>query len=357
MNPLPQNDRRESSAIASRSIAVTFSVSNAQRAIPGPVFWCDLTLDPPEQFSAVPSSSGPPTIAQNVSRSTVSDDVAGAVGRLASVRRRLAAARGDITAAEATFKRGLLEFEQLHMPFEQALLELAYGQLLRRAGQRRAAASQLQAARDRLSALNDRPYLERCDRELAACGLTPAKRSDFDYRRLTAQETAVARLVSTGKGNRQVATELFVSIKTVQFHLTHIYAKLGISSRAELAAKFRDQASAIDVAAQVTSGQSVSWSTPERKAAKSRKGRLRPAPKRRSPTVPLTGQESEVARLVAAGLDTRKVARELFIGIPTVNYHLAHIYHKLGIDSPAELVARSKIAFDAEHLARDRFDL
>ena len=126
------------------------------------------------------------------------------------------------------------------MPFQRALLELAYGQILRRAGQRRAAAHQLQAARDRFAGLKARPYLERCDRELAACGLAPAKRSDFDPSRLTAQESAVARLVALGMGNRQVASELFVSIKTVQFHLTHIYAKLGISTRAELAAQFRD---------------------------------------------------------------------------------------------------------------------
>ena len=163
------------------------------------------------------------------------------VARLARVRGRLAAAQGDISAAEAAFQRGLDEIEQLPMPFERALLELAYGQVLRRAGQRRAAAIKLQAAHDRLSILNARPYLERCDRELAACGLTPAKRSDFDPSRLTAQESAVARLVAAGMGNRQVATELFVSIKTVQFHLTHIYAKLGISSRGELAAQFRDQ--------------------------------------------------------------------------------------------------------------------
>ena len=50
----------------------------------------------------------------------------------------------------------------------------------------------------------------------------------------------MARLVAVGMSNRQVASELFISIKTVQFHLTHIYAKLGVSSRAELAAQFRD---------------------------------------------------------------------------------------------------------------------
>jgi DNA-binding CsgD family transcriptional regulator len=59
---------------------------------------------------------------------------------------------------------------------------------------------------------------------------------------LTAQEGEVARLVAAGMSNRQVASELFVSIKTVQFHLTHIYAKFGVGSRAGLAAQFRDDA-------------------------------------------------------------------------------------------------------------------
>jgi DNA-binding CsgD family transcriptional regulator/tetratricopeptide (TPR) repeat protein len=162
------------------------------------------------------------------------------VARLARVRGRLEAARGDFAAAETAFQRGLADITELAMPFQRALLELAYGQALRRAGQRRAAAHQLQSARDRFNQLMAKPYLERCDRELAACGLAPAKRSTFDPSRLTAQESAVARLVAMGMGNRQVASELFISIKTVQFHLTHIYAKLGINSRAELAAQFRE---------------------------------------------------------------------------------------------------------------------
>jgi DNA-binding NarL/FixJ family response regulator len=61
------------------------------------------------------------------------------------------------------------------------------------------------------------------------------------------QESAVARLVAGGMSNRQVASELFVSVETVQFHLTHIYAKVGVGSRAELAARLRDDTAA-DVA-------------------------------------------------------------------------------------------------------------
>jgi DNA-binding CsgD family transcriptional regulator len=162
------------------------------------------------------------------------------IARLARVRGRLESARGNAGAAEAAFQHGLGQLGQLPVPFERALLELAHGQTLRRAGKRRAAAVDLQAAADRFATLEARPYLERCERELIACGLAPTERRAFDPTRLTAQELAVARLVADGLSNRAVAAELFVSIKTVQFHLTHIYSKLGLSSRAELAARMRE---------------------------------------------------------------------------------------------------------------------
>ncbi|MBV9922432.1 MAG: hypothetical protein JOY78_16505 [Pseudonocardia sp.] len=160
--------------------------------------------------------------------------------RLGRARGRLEAARGRLPNAERAYQDALTALESLPMPFERAQVELAYGQALRRGGQRRAAAAQLQAARDRFAALRAAPFLERCERELRGCGLSPSRRSDFDPGKLTAQEQAVARLVAVGMSNRQVAAELFVSVKTVQFHLTHIYAKLGIGSRAELAAQFRE---------------------------------------------------------------------------------------------------------------------
>jgi DNA-binding CsgD family transcriptional regulator len=166
------------------------------------------------------------------------------VARLARVRGRLEAARGRLPAAEAAFGRAAGALEGVTAPFQWGLLEFVHGQVLRRVGQRRAAAERLSAARERFAGLRARPYLERCEQELAACGLAPAKRSAFDPSRLTAQELAVARLVAVGMSNRQVASELFISIKTVQFHLTHIYAKLGVSSRAELAAQFRNNETA-----------------------------------------------------------------------------------------------------------------
>jgi DNA-binding CsgD family transcriptional regulator/tetratricopeptide (TPR) repeat protein len=157
------------------------------------------------------------------------------IARLARVRGRLEAARGDFQAAEAAFQRGLRHLQPLAIPFERALLELAYGQFLRRSGKRRAAAAQLGSAQGHFISLGARPWLERCDRELMACGLAPAKRRGRDQERLTPQELCVARLAASGLSNREVATELMLSVKTVEFHLSHAYSKLAVRSRKELA--------------------------------------------------------------------------------------------------------------------------
>ena len=158
------------------------------------------------------------------------------IAKLARVRGRVEATLGRREQATAAFKRALEHMEPLGMPYEQALIEYAHGQFLRRNGRRRAAADVLTRARDTFGDLGARPALERCERELATCGLTPAKRSGSPRPDLTPQEQAVARLVATGKTNREVAAELLLSVKTVEVHLTRIYAKLGVSSRSQLAA-------------------------------------------------------------------------------------------------------------------------
>jgi DNA-binding CsgD family transcriptional regulator len=160
---------------------------------------------------------------------------ASAIARFARVRGRLEAARGRADVADAAFRLALERGEAVGMPYELALSQLAYGQFLRRRGQRRAAASQLGRARECFVELAAVPALARCDRELAASGLKPVKRTARDPFRLTPRETTVARLAASGMTNRQIATELILSAKTVEVHLTRIYSKLGINARAELA--------------------------------------------------------------------------------------------------------------------------
>jgi DNA-binding NarL/FixJ family response regulator len=156
------------------------------------------------------------------------------MARLARVRGRIEAAAGRLEAANVAFLSALQHIEQLGMPFEQALIRLAFGSFLRRRGKRRDAVAQLLAARASLIKLGAKPYLERSERELGACGLTPRKRQDQDRSRLTPQEVSVARLVASGLTNREVAAELVLSTKTIEFHLRQIFDKLDITSRRQI---------------------------------------------------------------------------------------------------------------------------
>ncbi|MFD7599722.1 AAA family ATPase [Streptomyces mirabilis] len=160
-----------------------------------------------------------------------------AMARLGLARGRLTAARGNADAARQEFEQALTRLEHLPLPYDRAQVNFAYGQTLRRAGKRREADTVLKNARDAYSALGATTYVERCDRELKAGGLHSARLAP-GLAQLTPQEQAVARLVAGGASNQQTAVELFISVKTVQYHLTHIYSKLGIRSRSELAARF-----------------------------------------------------------------------------------------------------------------------
>ncbi|MBL7498521.1 AAA family ATPase [Frankia sp. CN7] len=151
----------------------------------------------------------------------------------ARARAAIEAARDNRAGAEAAYQAGLAHLDGLDMPFEEALLRLGYGALLRRSGRRRAAAEQLSAAHEILDRLGAAPYLERCARELAACGLRPHARGYADADLLTPQELAVARR-AVRLSNREIARELFISVKTVEFHLRNVYAKLAVTSRAQL---------------------------------------------------------------------------------------------------------------------------
>jgi ATP/maltotriose-dependent transcriptional regulator MalT len=152
-------------------------------------------------------------------------------------RGNLHAARRERDRADAAYRTGLEHAAQIDMPFSQARLRLAYGAFLRRSGKRGTAIEELDAARQALARLGARPYLERCDQELAACGCSPASGRDTLSHGLTPQERAVARLVIKGLTNRQVARKLVVSVKTVEFHLGNVYAKLGITCRTALVSK------------------------------------------------------------------------------------------------------------------------
>lgn len=158
-----------------------------------------------------------------------------AQARLGAVRGRLLGASGDIASASGAFEHSLSLLDGLPLRYDTARVNFTYGQTLRRAGKRREADAAIGAARELYAGLGAQTYVARCDRELKAGGYNQS-RENRDGVDLTPQEEAVTTLVAKGLSNREVAAELYVSPKTVQYHLTRIYAKLGVRSRAELAA-------------------------------------------------------------------------------------------------------------------------
>lgn len=150
------------------------------------------------------------------------------------LRGSLEDARGETKAAATAFAEGMVALEGITLPFGQALLEAAHGRFLRRTDQRRAAIAALRAARERFASLDARPYLVFCDAELASCGLRPPPGAPANPFGLTAKERAVAHLAAEGMSNREIAGELYVSAKAVEYHLSHVFTKLGVTSRRQL---------------------------------------------------------------------------------------------------------------------------
>ena len=148
----------------------------------------------------------------------------------ARVRGCLAAARQLPAAARTSFAESIGNLTGLGMPFEEALTRLDHGRFLRRVGQRRAALRELSEARSLFAALGARPFLARCDAELGA-----DTRAGPAAAPLTGRQLAVAQAVALGKSNREIARDLYISLKTVEFHVSQILTRLGVDSRAQIA--------------------------------------------------------------------------------------------------------------------------
>jgi DNA-binding CsgD family transcriptional regulator/tetratricopeptide (TPR) repeat protein len=144
-------------------------------------------------------------------------------------------------AAEACFKSALRHHETAGV-FERARTELCFGERLRRRGLRRDSRIRLGAALEAFEASGAAPWAERARAELRASGATVRRRGPAARDRLTPQELQIARLVAEGKTNRDVAATLFITPKTVEFHLTRVYRKLEIHSRSELVRQMANEA-------------------------------------------------------------------------------------------------------------------
>jgi DNA-binding CsgD family transcriptional regulator len=137
-------------------------------------------------------------------------------------------------AADRHFAEALRLHSPSSRPFDRARTELLYGQALRRARRRAEAREHLRAALTTFEQLGAAPWAERARTELRVSGETPRQRDPSALDQLTPQELQVVRFVGEGATNREVAAQLFLSPRTIDYHLRQIFTKLGISSRAEL---------------------------------------------------------------------------------------------------------------------------
>src|SRR6185437_15026715 len=132
-------------------------------------------------------------------------------------------------------QEAIRRYDQGDGGFELARAQLELGEALRRARRRTEARDTLRPALTALEALGARPWAERARAELRALGDTPATAKQDRLAGLTPQELQIARLVSGGASNREIAAQLFLSARTVEYHLYKIFPKAGVSSRTELA--------------------------------------------------------------------------------------------------------------------------
>jgi DNA-binding CsgD family transcriptional regulator len=155
------------------------------------------------------------------------------LAHVARCRGLLAAARGNVPEAASLLENAITQHETVDDAFGRARALLALGVIRRRERQKRAARDAIGAALGEFERLGAATWIEKARAELGRIG--GRTRSEG----LTPAERRVAALVAEGRTNREVAAALVLGQRTVETHLTHVYAKLGVRSRAELARTFR----------------------------------------------------------------------------------------------------------------------
>ncbi|MCU1448247.1 MAG: ATP-dependent transcriptional regulator, MalT-like, LuxR family, partial [Acidimicrobiales bacterium] len=140
----------------------------------------------------------------------------------------------DGEAAERLYREALARLGRTRVPTALARAHLLYGEWLRRERRRTDAREQLRIAFEMFDSMGAEGFADRAGRELRATGGAARKRAVETSAQLTAQEACVARLARDGLSNAEIGARLFISARTVQYHLRKVFTKLGISSRLQL---------------------------------------------------------------------------------------------------------------------------
>jgi DNA-binding CsgD family transcriptional regulator len=191
----------------------------------------------PELIEAA-ARTGNPRVADDALDLLAETTRAGGTDLGLGIESRSRALLGEGGVAEGHYREAIGRLGHARRRPELARAHLLYGEWLRRERRRGEAREQLRSAYQMLDAMGMDGFAERASRELLATGETVAKpartrRSDTSER-LTAQEAQVARLARDGLSNPKIAARLFISTRTVQYHLSKVFTKLGISSRGQL---------------------------------------------------------------------------------------------------------------------------
>ena len=149
-----------------------------------------------------------------------------------AARSRALLSDGDV--ADGCYREAIDRLGRTRLRVELARAHLLYGEWLRRDNRRADARVQLRAAHEMLDTMGLTAFAERAGRELAAAGETVRQRTVDTVTALTAQEAYIARLARDGRTNAEISAQLFLSVRTVEWHLRKIFIKLGIGSRREL---------------------------------------------------------------------------------------------------------------------------
>jgi DNA-binding CsgD family transcriptional regulator len=147
--------------------------------------------------------------------------------------------------AERNYREAIDRLGRTRLRPELARARLLYGEWLRRERRRIDAREQLRFAHAMLSDIGMEAFAERARRELLATGETARKRTVETLEELTPQERQVARLAAGGRTNPEIAAQLFLSPRTVEWHLSNVFGKLGIGSRKELPAALSNAGAAV----------------------------------------------------------------------------------------------------------------
>jgi DNA-binding CsgD family transcriptional regulator len=211
-----------------QALAAAEQASQDSRVLP-PANWAVVELIEAATRSGAPERAAPAL--QRLSQMTRASGTDWALG--IEARARALVSEGE--AADRRYREAIDYLGRTHLRVELGRAQLVYGEWLRRQRRTRDAREQLRRAYTLFTGVGMEAFAERARAELRATGARTLKRTTGTPELLTPQEALIARLASQGASNPQIAAQLFISPATVAYHLGKVFAKLGISSRSQLA--------------------------------------------------------------------------------------------------------------------------